>query len=74
VIPTVELAVIFRFDVPIAAWLFAVNVRIVLPLPGNGMEPIWEVTAGGVQQTESETGSEKPPTAVLVTVALAVLP
>ena len=69
-----ELPTIFRFDVPVAARLFAVNVRVVLPFPGNGMESMWEITPAGVQQTESEMSPEKPPTTALVTVALAELP
>ena len=63
-----------RFDVPKAARLFAVNVSVVLPVPGDGMEPTLAVTPVGGQQTENEISPEKPPTAVLVTVALAELP
>ena len=65
---------IFRLDVPKAARLSAVNVSVVLPVPGDGMEPMSAVTPVGAQQTESEIAPEKPPTAVLVTVALAELP
>ena len=71
-----DVAEIVRFVVPGAVRLFAVNVRVVLPLPGNGIESEskWEVTPAGVQQIERKILPEKPPTTVLVTVALAELP